>query len=340
MATGTFENGDYTIDDDSNNNLVIKDDTGTTILTWDSTNNKWVMSASAPLDVAELIDGGGQSHTGVLEDDNHATEHESGGGDAITIGNLVNFDPVEVLIDTAANRPAAGTTDRIFIESDTGRVLRDNGTSYDEVGLSESQISLANLASRAHDDLSDDVTGAADQNNSGSTVIQDVTMDPHGHVTGLTAANPNVPDWVEDGNSPATASAANSVSITLASSYDEVMVFATAVDQSGTDADVNMQVNGDTGANYRFVDQGGTRTTGASSFAEVAQGAANQKTVVQAVLSAHAGGIKVGSLARDDATSSLQGGSNVNVVPPVDSVTLSTGASTDWVLEAFGRNIQ
>jgi len=42
--------------------------------------------------------------------------------------------------------------------------------------------------SGSHGDLTDDVQGAADQDNSGDTFIQDVTVDDHGHVTALTAA--------------------------------------------------------------------------------------------------------------------------------------------------------
>lgn len=59
-----------------------------------------------------------------------------------------------IIEDTSANRPAAGTEGRIFLESDTGRVLYDDGAAWVELGLSESQISLANLASNAHADLS------------------------------------------------------------------------------------------------------------------------------------------------------------------------------------------
>lgn len=107
------------------------------------------------------INGGLSSHDdldGVDPDDHHARDHasrhESGGADALTLGNLASMDATAVLIDTSTNRPAAGTSDRVFIETDTGRILRDNGTSWVEMGLSESQISLANLGSRSHSDLS------------------------------------------------------------------------------------------------------------------------------------------------------------------------------------------
>ncbi len=66
--------------------------------------------------------------------------------------------------DTAANRPAAGNEGRIFFETDTGRVLFDNGASWIEMGLSESQISHDNIDDVSTSDhhtkyaLTDDLT--------------------------------------------------------------------------------------------------------------------------------------------------------------------------------------
>lgn len=69
-------------------------------------------------------------------------------------GRVVGTSVNEAIADTSGNLPVAGTSGRIFFETDTGRVLYDNGTSWVEVGLSESQISLANLGSNSHSDLS------------------------------------------------------------------------------------------------------------------------------------------------------------------------------------------
>lgn len=60
-------------------------------------------------------------------------------------GRVIGTSISEAIADTAANLPAAGTSGRIFFETDTGRVLYDNGTSWIEVGLSESQISGTNI---------------------------------------------------------------------------------------------------------------------------------------------------------------------------------------------------
>lgn len=39
-----------------------------------------------------------------------------------------------VLTDTFANRPAAGVPGRLFVSSDTHKLYRDNGSTWDEIG--------------------------------------------------------------------------------------------------------------------------------------------------------------------------------------------------------------
>ena len=51
----------------------------------------------------------------------------------------------EIVEYTSGNVPAAGTDGRIIIESDTGRILFDNGSSLVEIGLSEGEISHDNI---------------------------------------------------------------------------------------------------------------------------------------------------------------------------------------------------
>jgi len=68
-------------------------------------------------------------------------------------GRVIGTNVTEAIADTSANLPSAGSSGRLMFETDTGRVLYDNGTSLVEVGLSESQISLANLGSKEADNL-------------------------------------------------------------------------------------------------------------------------------------------------------------------------------------------
>ena len=77
-------------------------------------------------------DGDGTIET--TNTDHTAADHESGGSLALTLGNLASMDAVEVLIDTAANRPAAGTADRLFFETDNGRVMYDTGSTWTILG--------------------------------------------------------------------------------------------------------------------------------------------------------------------------------------------------------------
>lgn len=67
--------------------------------------------------------------------------------------------------------------------------LANTDLANSSVTVAGNSVSLGGSTGVAHDDLSDDVTGATDQDNSGTTAIQDVTVDAHGHVTSMTAAD-------------------------------------------------------------------------------------------------------------------------------------------------------
>lgn len=96
---------------------------------------------------------------------------------------------------------AGGVTGNSTISDLVGTGLQ---ISSETLAVLESDLSLADLGSRAHEDLSDDVSGASDQDNSGTTVIQDLTFDPHGHTTGAATATIDTTDVVSSGSfSPA-----------------------------------------------------------------------------------------------------------------------------------------
>jgi hypothetical protein len=94
-------------------------------------------------------------------------------------GNNIN----EATADISVNLPVPGEGDRIFIETDTGRTLYDNGSQFVEVGLSESQINLSNLGSRSHSELTD-IT--SDDHHTKTTDLDDLN-----DVTGITAFEEN-----------------------------------------------------------------------------------------------------------------------------------------------------
>jgi hypothetical protein len=77
----------------------------------------------------------------------------------------------------------------------------------------------------------------------------------------------NEPPWEEDGNSPLDASGAQSHTYTLADEFDEVAIIFDIIDNnSGAQQDISLRLNGDTGANYFFTDESGTRTSSAASI--------------------------------------------------------------------------
>jgi len=84
--------GSYEIDEDGNGDLVIKDTNGNIVVQWDKSAGRWKLPANAPIEVSELIDGAGQSHTGELADQGdpgpHTSQHEDGGSDELTVTGL------------------------------------------------------------------------------------------------------------------------------------------------------------------------------------------------------------------------------------------------------------
>lgn len=81
--------------------------------------------------------------------------------------------------------------------------------------------------------------------------------------------------WEEDANSPVTASGSSSLSGTLSGEYDAVKLVPTLISGDNSNAqDLQLTVNGDTGANYGYVSVGGSTSTGQSNLV-VARGVPN-----------------------------------------------------------------
>lgn len=59
----------------------------------------------------------------------------------LTLGDIANNDVTRILIDIAANRPAASVVNRIFIASDTGEIQLDTGSTWINI-LGETDLSL------------------------------------------------------------------------------------------------------------------------------------------------------------------------------------------------------
>ena len=128
--------GNYEIDEDSNGDLIIKDPNDNIVLQWDDSLGNWVFPANAPIDVAELIDGAGVSHTGELADEGdpgaHATQHEPGGTDEV---NDIDIADSGTNLSAHASRHNADAADEVAIENlgttgptDTVPISQGDGT--------------------------------------------------------------------------------------------------------------------------------------------------------------------------------------------------------------------
>jgi hypothetical protein len=85
----------------------------------------------------------------VIQDGNDLTDElEENGAMELVISNLLNFDAEAIIIGSRANRPAAGTANRLYIETNAdGRILRDDGGSWNEVSVSAAAIKDGNVSS-------------------------------------------------------------------------------------------------------------------------------------------------------------------------------------------------
>jgi len=98
-----------------------------------TSSKKWGKGWFDALHVAGNLDDGTNTVTiAQMKDlvDGHADTHEAGGSDEIDVRGLQGG---WLTADIEANRPAAGTKDRYFYATDTGKLYYDNGTSWVEI---------------------------------------------------------------------------------------------------------------------------------------------------------------------------------------------------------------
>lgn len=76
-----------------------------------------------------------------LNADNDLTDElEAGGAMELTIGNLLNFDPSRVIVDTRSNQPADPDPDTVQVVTDDQVIERYDGASWSVVGASPTAI--------------------------------------------------------------------------------------------------------------------------------------------------------------------------------------------------------
>lgn len=139
----------------------------------------------------------------------------------------------------------------------------------------------------------------------------------------------NVPGWVEDANSPFTGSGADTHTYTVAGNHDKLLVM---VDCEATTNGRYIQVNGDTGTNYNYVDNSNTTTTGATrwnlgSFLDLAKVTAFEFSEIGV-------GIGLSVIDASGYAGNLISGRNQNVTSPITQFTVSEGGGTTFDITA------
>jgi hypothetical protein len=79
----------------------------------------------------------------------------------------------------------------------------------------------------------------------------------------------NIPDWEEDANSPDSATGVSNFTYSIGSSFDQYLKFV-EITAGGNRAKIEWRVDGDTTANYRELATGGSLSTGADSWQDIA----------------------------------------------------------------------
>lgn len=158
---------------------------------------------------------------------------------------------------------------------------------------------------------------------------------------------PNVPNWVEDENSPFSNNGNGNLTGTLSTGYDHILLDINV--NAGTSKNtVEIQVNGIT-SRYKYVDQSGSRVGGASSVPIM--GGDGEDGFVGTVQVSFYDGNEFGGFRTGIAGRPLADGctmhstraltfANNNVADPPDSFTVTHGGSAgiEGEVYVYGRN--
>lgn len=138
----------------------------------------------------------------------------------------------------------------------------------------------------------------------------------------------------EDDNSPLEILGESSGTITLADEYDAVKMIMTGTDSGPTEL-LDMQINGDTGSNYEYVDNGDNTTSGATSWEGVA--ISNRSVGQHITLSGSWGNaVTFGTSVHGQSGGRTIGGRNNSVPSPLNSITIKSSSSFDAKFSVIG----
>lgn len=210
----------------------------------------------------------------------------------------------------------------------------------------------------AYDPLDPDADGTVESLPAEEVSVEDTSQDPTangevrrngadlkaytgGGVKNLSNIGTGGDEWTEDGNSPATASAATSITYTTASAWDLLKIYLKFTDQAGNQTNPWMEIEGVTTADYIYVDNSGAQTAGASNLPQVAAIPANGGARRLMFMQAAGGEPTVEVLPKAGNTGDLDNGRLVSSQfdGQVNQFTFDRGQSTDWTVEVYGRNL-
>lgn len=140
--------------------------------------------------------------------------------------------------------------------------------------------------------------------------------------------------YIEDKNSPHTVSSVSSTTYTVSGTYDEIVVL-----QNPANVGFNqIQVNGDTGPNYSYVDNSDTQTTGETEFA-IPYGSWRRLLQIRNVEGNAA--IRFAAVLSDKSTGQGVGGRNDEIGGSISQFTLkdSGGSNRSTTIRVYGRSI-
>jgi len=143
-----------------------------------------------------------------------------------------------------------------------------------------------------------------------------------------------------------TKSDANSISMTISQTFDEILINAKITDKSSTFGPINCRINGDSGSEYNYTPYDGTQVNNDYSYVGVYRLLSDEQ--VEGVIKLDGTWLKrpgiIGGLSEGgDDTMVNNGHHNGNgITSPLDSVTLFRDGDSDladWDVDIYGRDL-
>jgi len=208
-------------------------------------------------------------------------------------------------------------------------VLYDDGNDTLTVSLSDS-ISVNTLEATDSINNADLSTASQDEVIKKASSGSDLTF-------GTVQTEPNVPGWEEDANSPQTATQTQSFQVTIADTFDLILLHYEFTGGSSGDPLISLRANGET-SGYNYVKSDGSTAIGASDW-DLTRTAASGQSVAGLIwltgrFDKKITGSNIGFGAKTSAT-----GVSVPSTSPLDTLTILPNSDSDVEIQIYGKDI-